>query len=159
MADRRRGQLATQPEYAALREACPDCKNFAADDIYVYNRMLLLFTGIQAAGPRLTPSSFDQGLRALPPHPPGDPFAPTAYFGPGDHTFVKDKALAWWDASGQSPGLTSGPGCWRLVDDGHRYQAEEWLQRKDDSGIQQITPEQPCQADRTYIDPNSANDG
>jgi hypothetical protein len=158
MFDRRRGPLRDQPEYIALKEVCADC-NFSSADLQVYRRLLLLFTGIQAAGPRLTPTSFDKGLHVLPAHPAGDPFAPAAYFGPGDHTFLKDFALAWWDPSGRPPGESSAkPGCWRLVDDGHRYRAEDWSQRQGDAGIQQLTPEQPCQGENQELSSDSVKD-
>jgi hypothetical protein len=147
MLDRRRGAFNEQPEKVALREACPDCTPNAGD-IAKYSQLLLLFTGIQAAGPRLTPQSFDKGMRAIPPHNPGDPYVPTAYFGPGDHSFVKDYALAWWDSSGDAPSGPA-PGCWRLVDGGRRYLVEDWASRQGgDAAIHQKVPTDPCQGEQ-----------
>jgi hypothetical protein len=147
MLDRRRGPFEDQPEKIALRDACADCTP-DPDDVNRYNRLFMLFTGIQAAGPRLTPQSFDKGMRALPPHNPGDPYVPAAYFGPGDHDFIKDEALVWWDSSGTAPSSTE-PGCWRLVDDGRRYRTEDWAGRQGgDSGIFQRVPAEPCQGEQ-----------
>jgi hypothetical protein len=148
MLDRRRGSFNEQPEKLALREACPDCLPNSID-IGIYNKLLLLFTGIQAAGPRLTPAGFERGLRALPPHQSGDPFVPTAYFSAGDHAFLKDYALVWWDSTGDPPGENPAPGCWRLIEDGRRYRAEDWPARQGgDQGVQQRVPEQVCQGEQ-----------
>jgi hypothetical protein len=147
MLDRRRGAYGDQPEKIALRDACPDCAP-SSIDIGIYDRLFMLFTGIQAAGPRLTPQSFDNGMRALPPHSQGDPYVPAAYFGPGDHAFIKDEALVWWDSSGTAPSGTE-PGCWRLVEDGRRYRTEDWAGRQGaDTGIFQRLPAQPCQGEQ-----------
>jgi hypothetical protein len=147
MLDRRRGAYGEQPEKVALRDACSDCSPDSTD-IGIYNRLLMLFTGIQAAGPRLTPQSFDKGMRAVPPHNPGDPYVPTAYFGPGDHSFIKDEALVWWDSSGTAPSGPA-PGCWRLVEDGRRYRPQDWAGRQGaDTGIFQRLPVQPCQGEQ-----------
>jgi hypothetical protein len=147
MLDRRRGPFNEQPEKVALRDVCPDCTT-DSPDIGIYNRLFMLFTGIQAAGPRLTPQNFDKGMRAQPPHNPGDPYVPAAYFGPGDHDFIKDEALVWWDSSGTAPSGPA-PGCWRLVEDGRRYRTEDWAGRQGgDSGIFQRVPAEPCQGDQ-----------
>jgi hypothetical protein len=144
MLDRRRGPYGDQPERIALRDVCSDCQPNSID-IGIYDRLFMLFTGIQAAGPRLTPQSFDKGMRALPPHNQGDPYVPAAYFGPGDHSFIKDYPLVWWDSSGKVADAPE-PGCWRLVEDGKRYRAEDWAGRQGaDTGIFQRVPAQPCQ--------------
>jgi hypothetical protein len=147
MLDRRRGPFNEQPEKVALREVCPDCTPYSVD-IAIYRRLLMIFTGIQAAGPRLTPQNFDKGMRAQPPHNPGDPYVPAAYFGPGDHEFIKDEALVWWDSSGTAPSGAE-PGCWRLVEDGRRYLDGDWAGRQGaDTGIFQRVPAQPCQGEQ-----------
>ena len=126
---------------AAAEGGCAGCRV----EERMYNHLLLLATGIQAAGPRLTPANFDKGLRALPARQSTDPFAPSAYFAPGNHSFVKDFAMVWWDSTGIPPG-TSTPGCWRLVEDGLRYRAQDWQKRPGDEGIK--GDGQPCQGDR-----------
>ena len=141
MTQRRLGAPAEQYHRKAMVEGgCPSCTAFTFD----YQQFLLLFTGIQSAGPRLTPANFDRGLRALPARQSRDPFAPSAYFAPGNHTLLKDFAFAWWDPTGLPPG-GSTPGCWRLVEDGLRYRAEDWRNRPGDDGIK--GDGQPCQGD------------
>ncbi len=144
--DRRYGARSEQPHRQAFQEGCPGCT--PSETIYSgvdgYHELLLLFTAIQAAGPRLTPESSDRGLRALPPKRSLDPFTQSAYFGPGNHSFVKDYGFAWWDPAGEAPGGT-GLGCWRLVEDGLRYRAEDWAARPGDEGIQGSA--QPCQGE------------
>ena len=143
MTQRRLGAPAGQYHQKAMAEGgCSSCN--ASTAFFAYEQFLLLFTGIQAAGPRLTPATFDRGLRALPARQSRDPFAPSAYFAPGNHTFLKDFAFAWWDPTGLPPG-GSTPGCWRLVEDGLRYRAEDWRNRPGDDGIK--GDGQPCQGD------------
>ena len=142
---RRLGDPAEQYHRKALIEGgCGTCTRVSNESIRTYEQFLLLFTGVQSAGPRLTPANFDRGLRALPARQSRDPFAPSAYFAPGNHTFLKDFAFAWWDPTGLPPGGSS-PGCWRLVEDGLRYRAEDWQNRPGDDGIK--GEGQPCQGD------------
>ena len=77
--------------------------------------------GIQAAGPRLTPETFRDGLFRI-----GRRFnlarhASGGGLGPGDFTFVDDFGLIWWDASATDP-HTNRSGAYRWVNDGTRYQ-------------------------------------
>ena len=152
--DRRLGPAVEQPKRLAVTEGgCGEC---VAEE-RVYSDLLLLFSGIQAAGPRLTPAAFDKGLRALPARQSRDPLNPSAYFGPGDHFFAKDYMFGWWDPAGrrpmshasENPVVAGLQGCWRLVEDGLRYRPEDWANGpQGDDGIQQRTPEQPCQGPR-----------
>ncbi len=92
--------------------------------------VLLLFEGIQLAGPHLTPASFEQGMFNYPvtgggPTNPllgyGDKGAPPlpAYTNPADYTLI------WWDATGT--GLDEegvyGTGVMRYVQGGKRYKS------------------------------------
>lgn len=142
MGERRMGAPAEQHHRLAYAEGCPGCP-VEGVEVGVYNELLLLFTGIQAAGPRLTPTNVDRGLRALPARQSTDPFTPSAYFGARNHSFVKDFALAWWDPAARAPG-GSPPGCWTLVEDGLRYRAVDWAKRRGDHGIGEPGP---CQGD------------
>jgi hypothetical protein len=123
--DYRRGAFSEQPWYRAYREACGECAEPRADLSGLYDDFALLAYGIQAAGPKLSPPSFDRGLHAIPPKAADDPFRPAAYFAPGNYSFVKDAAEIWWDPAGISPG-DSRPGCYRLVRDGVRSRAVDW---------------------------------
>jgi hypothetical protein len=146
MERRRLGPPATQHHRMALAEGCPDCISAAHEDLY--NTFLLIYTGIQAAGPRLNAANVDRGLHSLPARQSRDPYAPSAYFAPNNHSFLKDFAVVWWDPAGQPP-ADSRRGCWRLVEDGLRYRAEDWAGRPGDAGLQQASPEQPCQGEVT----------
>jgi hypothetical protein len=136
---RRAMPLEQEPYYVAFREGCTDCtftNNNTTSELY--DNLTVLFWGIQAAGPRLTPESLDRGLHAIEPRPSPDPFTPAAYFAAGNYTWVKDAALAWWDPDAMVDGQR---GCWRLAEAGRRYRAEDWLRAE--PAIKQ--PDQPCQ--------------
>ena len=92
-----------------------------------------LFTAIQVAGPRLTPSSIDQGFHAIPRVATDNSRVPTCFYDVGDYTCVKDTMLEWWDKSGTDPefasnpdGGSSGNGCWRMVSQGQRSLIGQW---------------------------------
>lgn len=137
--DYRRPTIPDQTWYRAYKEACPECpeisfasdRGAATDAATSYDALSMLFWGIQAAGPRLSPANLDRGLHAIPPRGSANPFKPAAYFAPGNYTFVKDATAMWWDASGQPPGAAER-GCWRLAQDGRRFRAGEWLRGDDD---------------------------
>lgn len=105
-----------------------------------YEWMRQLFTGIQVAGPRLSPASVDQGFHAIPGHPTSDPQAPACYYDLGDYTCVKDAIPMWWDTTASSA-YSSQPGCWRVPDRGQRYRASEW---PGGDVKQQWTPSDTC---------------
>ncbi|HUR47947.1 MAG TPA: hypothetical protein VMY88_00255 [Acidimicrobiales bacterium] len=85
-----------------------------------YTEFRQLFTGIQVAGPRLTPASVEKGFRAIPAIPSGDPTVPACYYEPGDYTCVKDSVAMWWDPAAIAPGGNQ-PGCWRMPEGGRRF--------------------------------------
>ncbi|HEX9890044.1 MAG TPA: hypothetical protein VGA69_11235 [Nitriliruptorales bacterium] len=90
-----------------------------------YHDLRQLFTGIQVAGPQLTPESIDEGFHAIPAVPSSDPRVPACFYDPGDYTCVKDGVAMWWDANSTAPGASS-PGCWRMPEGGQRYFGEAW---------------------------------
>jgi hypothetical protein len=90
-----------------------------------YDNLRQLFTGIQVAGPRLGPTSLDQGFHAIPPVPSGDPRVPACFYDPGDYTCIKDGSAQWWDPNTAPPG-SSAPGCWRASDRGLRFLTGQW---------------------------------
>ena len=145
--DYRRDAIADQPWNRAYREACGECPalNTATGSAapYDYEILQMLFWGIQAAGPRLTPVNLDKGLHAIPPKASTNPYQPAAYFAPGNYTFIKDASAIWWDPQGRAPGSTS-TGCYRLPDGGTRRRTGEWPSGDDDL----FKPETaPCQGD------------
>jgi hypothetical protein len=109
---------ASTPWYQAIREIEPtfDFNAHVYSDVGIpilYQSMLALASGIQMAGPVLTPSTFQQGLfRTHFPNPKSPISEGTAGFntrGAGDHTMVKDVALWWWanNTRGTYPGSSS----------------------------------------------------
>lgn len=94
-----------------------DVNNFACPE---YNDLRQLFTGIQVAGPKLTPASIDVGFHAIPSVASSNPQVPACFYNPGDYTCVKDSVIEWWDPTGTDPN-NSQPGCWRMIGSGTRF--------------------------------------
>jgi len=97
-------------------------KNYACE---FYPSLQQLFTGIQVAGPNLSPDTMDQGFHAIPSIRSDDPRMPACFYDPGDYTCVKDAVAEWWDPAGVTPG-SSQPGCMRVMEGGRRYLAGSW---------------------------------
>ncbi|GAC1442878.1 MAG: hypothetical protein NVSMB55_14840 [Mycobacteriales bacterium] len=121
------------PWYWAIREADPGADPqgntyYAANSRY--EQLLLLASGIQLAGPKLTPQSFAAGLqRARFPNPgaEGPPyFQARVGFDGGRHTMSADAAMFWYDP--QRPGTIdpSVPGAVCYVDRGRRVSLGQW---------------------------------
>ncbi len=139
--DYRRDSVADQAWARAYQEGCTSCPALTRPDAaFLYDSLTMLFYGIQAAGPRLTPETLDKGMHAIPARASTDPYRPAAYFSLGNYTFIKDAMEIWWDPRGAAPGDTQ-PGCYRLVKDGLRFRAGDW--RGGDEDIQKPGP--PCQ--------------
>lgn len=137
----RADQLGSRPCVQAAREVDPaapriDVETYGCE---LYDGVRLLFTGIQVAGPKLTPPSMDTGFHAIPAQDSPDPYVGACFFADKrDFTCSKDSMLVHWDPSGKDPGA-SGNGCWRMIDGGKRYLAGGWpasdiaaLRRPDD---------------------------
>ncbi|MHB8507872.1 MAG: hypothetical protein ACYDGR_04385, partial [Candidatus Dormibacteria bacterium] len=96
------------------------CRAYSA----VYDDLRQLFTGIQVAGPRLSPSSISQGFHAIPPRPSTDAQVPACFYNTGDFTCVKDAIVEWWDPTANDPNGT--PGAWRAPHQGARVIGDAW---------------------------------
>jgi hypothetical protein len=134
--------VAKEPCVLALREVDPsvpelDAKGYGCA---FYPDLRELFTGIQAAGPRLDPSHMDQGYHAIPAHASVDPSVPACFYPSGDYTCVKDAQEEWWDSSGVAD-TSSQPGCWRMMESGQRYLPGSWPSGNVDA---QRRPSDPC---------------
>ena len=118
--------------FTAMREADPTTPQEDAAHLCLirlaYEAMRQLFTGVQVAGPKLTPQTVDKGFHAIPPGPSNSPFVPACYYEPGDYTCIKDATAMYWDRNGTAPGSNS-PGCWRMPDEGKRYTPGGWPQQ------------------------------
>jgi hypothetical protein len=92
--------------------------------ITLYHSLLLLASGIQMAGPHLTPTTFAQGLqRADFPNPFSPIMAGDVGFAPGSHTMTLDAAEYWYSNSAPGPysDESAGGGTICYVDGGRRY--------------------------------------
>jgi len=98
----------------------------------MYADLRQLFTGIQVAGPKLSPASVEKGFRAIPPKSSTNRFQPSCYYEPGDYTCVKDAIAQWWDPTaaganaGSSPTMKGLQGCYRVGNDGQRFLPGDW---------------------------------
>jgi hypothetical protein len=126
-------QAADQPIMWALKEVDPSLgADSGTNNEYGYWPLLVLASGIQMAGPNLTPATFQAGLfKSQFPNPGAG--APPYYqahvgFGPGDHTFYDDAAAAWWSPNARNPGSTtpSPTGAECYVRSGARYSPGRW---------------------------------
>ena len=121
------------PWYWAVKEADPTFEP-AAGTYYSANsrylQLLLLASGIQLAGPELTPETFRAGLQRATWANPGAGQAPyfqarVGFQGPR-HTMSSDATMFWFDP--QEPGTIdpSIPGAICYVDRGRRYGLGQW---------------------------------
>ena len=101
-----------------------DAQNFARD----YQGFLVLASGIQEAGPDLTPQSFQAGLfkQGIFPDPGADRapyFQNEVGFNPS-HSFFHSEAEIWWSNSATSTWGNNGAFCWARH--GQRFPQEQW---------------------------------
>ena len=91
--------------------------NTAFDDEALYRNLLLIASGLQMAGPHLTPQTFAQGMFAYPPRtgPRG-----LWHFAPDDYTTTDDFREIWWDPHRIS-GQNNKAGAWVQLNSGARY--------------------------------------
>ncbi len=95
----------------------------------------LFFSGVQLAGPNLSPETFRDGLFANEPTPnvvtnPSISFGEDKAWPYVDYNGVDDMAEVWWDpeATGPSEIRREGQGMYRYVDGGKRYRPGEWTE-------------------------------
>jgi hypothetical protein len=103
---------------------------------YAYENLLQLASGIQMAGPILTPENFESGMfRAKFPNPgcKGPPmYQACVDYGPNDHSMQGDGHPIWWSNTQRAAGgVEAGTYCY--VDHGRRYALGEWP--KNDDGL------------------------
>lgn len=113
----------------AWKEQCPACgdnpeQRNGGYEIYLkynYRSLLLIASGIQLAGPNLTPETFERGLqRAAFPNPDHPIQAGRVGFLGGSHSMTVDYAEWWFDPTAQSPYLGDPPGAMCYLDGGRR---------------------------------------
>lgn len=102
--------------YAAYKSVRDDAPAFTVEPIY--GTMLMIASGIQMAGPDLTPNTFEQGMFAWPGGT--GPFG-TWGFGPGNYTPTRDYKILWWDPDRTSI-VNKEAGSYVTMFDGERFQ-------------------------------------
>lgn len=119
-ATNRWNEWSSSPWMWALKEVDPEHReqtppvslNAWVRPLRQYEPLLLLASGIQMAGPNLTPHTFETGLfKTRFPNPRSGQapyYQAHVGFGPGDHSMVDDYAAIWFDPSARSH--YSGPG-------------------------------------------------
>ena len=122
------------PWYQAIKEADPNYET--GDDGYAsaayerYYELLTLASGIQGAGPNLTPETFQEGMFKARFPAPGSGREPLYYsgggFSPTDHTMVEDAAMIWYSQSesGYTTNVRRGTYCY--IRHGIRYGLGQW---------------------------------
>ncbi len=99
--------LVDWPVQWALTEIDPTLEAANGDNLYLYWPLLILASGIQMAGPTLTPQTFAEGLARTTFPNPGHGGAPYYQahvgFGPRDHAFWDDTSIVWWNSNMTSP--------------------------------------------------------
>ena len=137
------------PCYQAYTETDPsttltpdDIQYWSCQIFYIHVRQL--FTGIQVAGPRLTPSSMDTGYHAIPPVRGSDPRVPACFYEANDYSCIKDTQIEYWDPKGRDP-ASGAAGCWRAAGGAARRLNNQWPAQelqKDEA------PNDPCDGAR-----------
>lgn len=85
----------------------------------VFPGLMQLVNGIQAAGPRLTPATLEQGLIKLGHRPNSPRWSVGGGYGPDKHAFPDDVGIIWWDTTvTNDSGLQ---GIYRWVAGGRRF--------------------------------------
>lgn len=107
-----------QDAYAAYRDGGGSGEPYiSADGAQGY--FSILAAGIQQAGARLDPGTFERGVLTLPAYG-GDRFHSRIDFGPGDYTGQSDARVTYWDPDATSP-INGERGAYVPLDGGRRY--------------------------------------
>lgn len=89
----------------------------SADGIQSY--FSVVAAGIQQAGPRLDPGTFERGVLTLPPYG-GDRLHSLVQYGAGDYTGQSDARVTYWDPDATSP-VNGKKGSYRPLEGGRRF--------------------------------------
>ncbi|MGH9187215.1 MAG: hypothetical protein ACRD0U_15590, partial [Acidimicrobiales bacterium] len=109
----------------------------AADAVtLLFPQPVLFYAGLQAAGPTLTPETFQDGVFSLAPTT-GLVTFPSLSFGDHDiwpftdYSGIDDLTEIWWDPAATGPDEigNDGQGMYRYSDGGRRYLPGEWPER------------------------------
>ena len=121
-----------QDHYQAYLREEPGSVPAAYWSMKLYYLFMNLFSGIQAAGPNLTPESVERGMFTFNNTRRENPWTPVGGFGPyndnavSNYTFLDTAMAVWWDPLATPPGGREGEGCMRVAQEGLRFYAGEW---------------------------------
>jgi hypothetical protein len=119
--------------YQAIKEVDSEYETgddgFASTSYERYYELLALATGIQMAGPHLTPATFAQGMVKAHYPEPGSGTAPLYYSGGGfknDHSMVEDASMIWWSPTDEGYTTNVRRGTFCYIAHGQRYGLGQW---------------------------------
>ncbi|MCA1840294.1 MAG: hypothetical protein ABR507_02375 [Actinomycetota bacterium] len=120
--------------YQAIKEVDPEYETgddgFSSTSYERYYELLALSSGIQMAGPHLTPETFAQGMTkaGFPASGSGnDPlYYPGGGFSANDHSMVDDASMIWWSKNDEGYTTNVRVGTFCYVDHGKRYGLGQW---------------------------------
>lgn len=130
-----------QESYRAYKEIDPDNEPSGNIIVNLIPGLEQVMNGIQMAGPRLTPETFEQGLFRMGHRPPQPRWAMAGGYGPDDYTYADAVGEIWWDPTASSK-YADQPGAYRWVRDGKRYYPGDF-EREDPLVFQEGTSTRP----------------
>jgi hypothetical protein len=117
-----------RPWFQVAMSNTPNPPALGAEVEPFYEAAQLLAAGIQMAGPKLTPTTFERGLQSAQfpnPYAGAAPFYQAHAGYAADHAGIDDVALWWWDPTLTNPG-GSQRGYFCYVGRGTRYRLGAW---------------------------------
>ena len=97
--------------YNAYKEIDPDNEPNSTSCTVFWHSMVLMMDGIQEAGPKLTPQSFEQALFKLGHRFPPESWAIGGGFGPDDYSYMDNVGEIWFSHAAINP-ENSAPGAY-----------------------------------------------
>ncbi|HUR79107.1 MAG TPA: hypothetical protein VMZ22_14250 [Acidimicrobiales bacterium] len=116
-------QIPRPPHFAddvrAVREIDPS-NNYSGEGGLPFAHLFGIASGVQLAGPKLTPESFEQGLFKLPHRPPEPIWSQGGGYGPGDHSYIDYAMFIYYDKNAYAAD-NGAKGSYRYLFDGKHF--------------------------------------
>ncbi len=109
----------------------------------IFGQLILAFTGIEEAGPHLTPRTFADGMFKGQLQSKS-PYDPTFFYSTDDYGGIKDAQEVWWDPNAVGPDGIRGH--YQSVDGGYRYRLGQWPHTPTQAFNPQCLPARSCGA-------------
>lgn len=137
--------------------------------LLLHPQVTLFFTGLEHAGPNLTPITFRDGMFTMEPTP-RIVTQPSVSYGlhrwdSADHAGIDDMVELWWDpeAQGVDESGAEGRGMYRYVDGARRYLPDEWTDElavfEPEGTVTVIEDVPPDEEPEDYPSPAAGGDG